>query len=232
MSQAITFSLSILGGVLPALFWLWFWLHEDKKHPEPKKRIIFAFLFGMIAVIVVLPIEKLIYEMFGQKLNMNSLLAWAAAEELVKFFAAYFTALRLRDTDEPVDFLIYMVSVALGFSALENTLFLANIIDTGAIAKSIVGTNMRFLGATLLHVVSSATIGAFMALSFYKDNETKKLTLGAGIIFSIALHTLYNFFIINFSERVFFVFSVVWISIIALIFMFEKIKETEPENIS
>ena len=55
--QTILFAL--LGGVLPALLWLWFWLKEDKKRPEPRGLILLAFIAGMLTVPVVLPFEKL-----------------------------------------------------------------------------------------------------------------------------------------------------------------------------
>ena len=29
-----TLGLSFVGGILPALIWLWFWLKEDKENPE------------------------------------------------------------------------------------------------------------------------------------------------------------------------------------------------------
>lgn len=230
MGFSLNTLLSILGGVLPALFWLWFWLHEDKKHPEPKKRIFLSFIFGMIAVAIVLPIEKLLFKFSSSEVNTTTLFLWAAVEELIKFGAAYFVVLRSREVDEPVDFLIYMLSTALGFSAFENTLFLLNGFDSSLLGDTLIRGNMRFIGATLLHTLTSATIGAFMALSFYKNKEVKRLALVAGLSLAIALHTLFNFFIMNVGQRVFFVFGAVWLSIMALIFMFEKIKSIKPDN--
>lgn len=228
MPSTNTIIFSLFGGILPALLWLWFWLHEDKKKPEPKKRILSSFVFGMIAVIVVLPIEKLFYNILGKSLGVEVLVTWSAIEEIVKFLAAYLAAIRFSDTDEPIDFVIYMVSAALGFSALENSFFLANLLGDGLVTQSIISGNMRFLGATLLHIITAATVGSFMAISFYKDHQTKKLSFGAGIMFAIVLHTLFNFFIIKTGSRVFFVFGTVWFFIIALIFMFEKIKSITP----
>ena len=52
--------LAFVGGIIPSLLWLWFWLNEDKKNPEPKGILSIVFIVGMIAVSFVLPIEKLI----------------------------------------------------------------------------------------------------------------------------------------------------------------------------
>jgi RsiW-degrading membrane proteinase PrsW (M82 family) len=49
------FFYGLLGGLLPALLWLWFFLKEDSKRPEPKWLILAAFLAGMLAVILALP---------------------------------------------------------------------------------------------------------------------------------------------------------------------------------
>jgi len=230
MSSTLTVFLSLMGGVLPALLWLWFWLREDKKRPEPKRRIVTAFVFGMLAVVLVLPIEQFVFKLLGPNLNIEILSLWAITEEVLKFLAAYFAAIRSRDADEPIDFVIYMVTVALGFSALENSLFLAKLMGDGLISQSIISGNMRFLGATLLHTITSATVGIFMAMSFYRSQKNKKLSLGAGIMFAIILHTIFNFFIISLGIRVFFVFGAVWLFIIALILLFEKIKTIDPKN--
>src|SRR3989344_349346 len=137
MAFALNSFLALLGGVLPAVFWLWFWLHEDRKHPEPKLRIYTTFAFGMAAVLLVLPVERFLFGILGSEIHIWTLLAWSAAEEIVKLFAAYFSALRYKVVDEPIDFLIYMVSTALGFSALENSLFLGNLLGQGLITQSI-----------------------------------------------------------------------------------------------
>lgn len=219
-----TIFLSLLGGVLPALLWLWFWLKEDRLHPEPKIRIIAVFLTGMVSVFVVLPLEKFVYTIALSAISLTTVVAWAAIEEIFKYVAAHFTALKRKVTDEPIDAVIYMITVALGFSAMENTLFLFNLIDTGLFSQSVITGNSRFLGAALLHVASSATIGVMVALSYYKKYSTKRIFLFTGVILSILLHTIFNLLIIRLGNNLFFVFAGVWVLIILLIVLIEKIK--------
>lgn len=52
---------ALLGGILPALFWLWFWIREDKLNPEPKSALLSAFAGGIIAVLLSLFFELIIY---------------------------------------------------------------------------------------------------------------------------------------------------------------------------
>ena len=84
---------------------------------------------------------------------------------------------------------------------------------------------MRFVGASLLHIMSSATIGVYMALAFYKSHVDKVFYTIAGVIVAIVLHTGFNLLIINSAEKnIFLTFGVVWVGIVAILLMFEKIK--------
>ncbi|MCW9054371.1 MAG: PrsW family intramembrane metalloprotease [Candidatus Pacebacteria bacterium] len=221
-----TFIFAFLGGLLPALLWLWFWLRQDK-HPEPKRLIFLAFFMGMLSVPFVVPFERYAQGIFTGTMMIAS---WAAIEELLKFGFAYFSVLRRKELNEPIDAVIYMISIALGFAALENTLFLVEPIADGDLVTSILTGNFRFLGATLLHVLSSATVGVFMALSFYRGKKVRSLFTIVGLILAILLHTLFNFFIINSNEtNILLVFAFVWAGIVALMLMLEKIKRIKQK---
>lgn len=227
---------AIIGGVGPALLWLWFWLREDSKHPEPRRVIALAFLTGMVAVAIVIPIEQWaaaliqahqIWIMQTLKMTAETLtfLAWSAIEEVVKFALAALIVLRRRDDNEPIDPIIYMVVVALGFAAAENTLFLLSPLSGITLADTIITGDYRFVGATLLHVLASAVIGASMALSFYKSRAKKIRYVTAGVILSVALHGLFNFLIMNTApENMVRTFSFVWAGLVALIAFLEFIK--------
>lgn len=213
---------ALLGGILPVLLWLWFWLKEDKKRPEPRGLIILAFIAGMIVVPLVLPFERFIDVNFTGTIVI---VLWAAIEEIFKYAAAYFAVLKRKEMDEPIDAVIYMITVALGFAALENTLFLLNPLMDGDFVNTIINGNLRFLGATLLHTLSSAAIGVMMALSFYRGTTFKKAYAFLGLILAIFLHTLFNFYIMKESgSQMLTVFFFVWVGIIILILFFEKIK--------
>jgi len=78
-------SLSLLGGLLPSLLWLWFWLKEDRLHPEPKLRVATVFLVGMVSVFIVLPIEKFIFEFNFLSISIMTVMLWASVEEIIKY---------------------------------------------------------------------------------------------------------------------------------------------------
>lgn len=215
--------IAVLGGILPALLWLAFWLMEDRCDPEPKRYILYCFLAGMVAVPLVLPLEKGVASYLG---GSQLLLVWAAIEELFKFGAAYVAALRFRVFDEPLDGVIYLVTAALGFSALENVFFLITPAGQGDLLRTIVTGDLRFIGASLLHTLSSATIGVSLALSFYKSVAWRKLSALIGVILAVALHTMFNFFILKSGGgSTFLVFLAIWLGIVALLFAIEQVKQ-------
>lgn len=224
--------IAFLGGLLPALLWLLFWLLEDRCEPEPKRYIFFSFVAGMLLVIpiplgshllgIVLPLEKLASVYFS---GTALVIAWAAIEEVFKFLAAYLVALRTRVFDEPLDGVIYLVTVALGFSAAENMLFLLGPLQDGNTLQAIATGNLRFMGATLLHTLSSATIGIALAISFYKSLPVRRMAALAGVILAVLLHAVFNFFILNRDGDVtFWVFLAVWFGIIAVLLFTERVK--------
>jgi len=221
--EPIVLLFAFIGGVLPALLWLAFWLLEDRCQPEPKRYIFFSFIAGMVVVLpFVLPLERLAAQYYS---GFLLLLAWAAIEEVFKFLAAYLVALRTRVFDEPLDAIIYMVTAALGFSALENVLFLIGPLGHGDVLRTVVTGDLRFIGATLLHTLSSATIGLGLALTFYKPGRVRLLATGIGLILAIMLHTLFNFFILRGDGgATFWIFLCIWFGIIAILLLVERVK--------
>lgn len=216
------FIVAFLGGLLPALFWLWFWLREDKGQPEPKALIASAFIAGMAVVPIVLPLQKFSLDYVS---GTALLFSWVVVEEVLKYAAALIVVLWNKAVDEPIDTIIYMITIALGFSALENALFIFTPFREGDYIASLLTGNFRFLGATLLHVLASGTVGAFMALAFYQSKVLRIFWSSVGLCIAIVLHMLFNFFIIDATgETILTVFLFVWMGVIALFLIFEKVK--------
>lgn len=219
---------AFFGGLLPAALWLWFWLKEDSARPEPKALIFFTFIAGFATVIMVLPFQEYIYRNFAGDIVLLFFL-WALIEEVFKYAAAHIAALRNKAVDEPIDMIIYMVTASLGFAALENALFIYNPLLAGNIADGILTGNLRFVGASLLHVMTSSVVGLTLAFAFYKDKRTKRLAAFLGLILATVLHTMFNLSIMDENGgNTFVTFLVLWISVIGLLLFFEKIKRLKP----
>jgi len=214
---------AILGGVIPSILWLWFWLkEEDNDDPEPPGLIILAFIMGGIIVLIAVWMEK--YSINFVKDKTLQIIVWASIEELLKFLGVALIVFGTNIVEEPIDYPVYFIACALGFAALENVLYLNQLFKVDGNVISLLTGNLRFLGSTLLHAIASGMIGSALGLSFYLRNY-RALYLFAGIICAIVLHSIFNFFIMKGSGGNFIsVFGFLWVIAIINILIFEKLK--------
>ena len=220
-------SLSILFGFLPPLIWLSLWLQEDTDHPEPNIAILRTFFLGSAAVIAALIIEGIL-QVFLEHNVLLLFFSWAIVEEGLKLIAVLL-AIKLFSApiDEPIDWIIYMITAALGFAGLENTLFLIEPFTNAFIMEGLVVTNLRFMGAMVLHLVASAAHGAALALCFYRREEMKRRYYVLGFSVAVVVHLAFNYILITGEQSTLSavsVFAGVWLLLLPLILIFEKVK--------
>ncbi len=228
-----TLGYAFLGGLLPSLIWLYFLLKEDAQHPEPKKLIALAFIAGIIAVPFALPLEQYVEQYAKMNLRTDTfvLTAWALIEETLKYIFAAVIILWRRAVDETPDYVIYMITVALGFAAAENMLFLLAPLMNGDIASSVFTGNLRFLGSTLLHVVASAAIGFAFAFSCRFNPPARATAAALGLILAIVLHTAFNMLIMRpGASSVLAAFFLVWMAAVIFFAVFEVLKYFKYKN--
>ncbi|OGF82376.1 hypothetical protein A3B18_02235 [Candidatus Giovannonibacteria bacterium RIFCSPLOWO2_01_FULL_46_13] len=226
-------SLVFLTGFIPPLLWLWFWLKEDP-HPESRRSLFTSFVAG-IAIVPFVLLAEYFWHRFALYAGISSgtsfsslwlLVPWAFIEEVAKFGAAWWADLKQSVYDEPVDAVIYLITVALGFAAMENVLFLFKSMGANEGIFAILATaNLRFIGATILHTVASGAVGVSIAFTFFHP-ERHSWNIWGGLILATVLHTAFNKFIMDAgsSGEVFQTFFLVWTLALILIFFFEKVK--------
>lgn len=220
--SVLHFFIAFAAGLVPAMFWLWFWIREDKNHPEPYRLVAVSVLSGMAVIPLVLPLQQLATELY---VGANLMLVWVTIEESLKYLVALVVVLWNKAVDEPIDMIMYMIFIAIGFAALENTLFIYNPVLQGAYEEIFITGGFRFVGATLLHILASATIGVCMAFAFYKSKTAKIMYGTIGLCIAIVLHALFNFSIMEAQlDTVLYIFLAVWTGIVVLFLFFEKIK--------
>jgi RsiW-degrading membrane proteinase PrsW (M82 family) len=215
--------IALIGGTVPALFWLWFWLKENQEKPEPKGLLIICFILGMLSVIFVLPIQKFIQSNISS--HQLQIISWASMEEIIKYLAVMIIVYRSSYIREPIDWPIFLITVALGFAAFENTLFLIKPLTLNQATVGLLTGQLRFLGSTLLHAVSSGIVGIALGLSFNMEWVKRKWYLFIGLILAISLHSVFNFFIMDNNGSNFLrVFAFLWVVTIIIMLLFEKIR--------
>lgn len=224
-----TLGYAFFGGLLPSIIWLYFLLKEDASHPEPRVLIALTFVAGMAAVPLALPFEHYAKEHLSG--NFSVLTAWALIEEALKYAMVAALILWRRAVDEAPDYVIYMITVALGFASAENMLFLVTPLADGNFVASFFTGDVRFLGSTLLHVVASAAIGFALAFSRGYRPGARMLTAAFGLILAIALHTVFNLLIINQgASSALAAFFFVWIVAVIFFAVFEVLKYFQYRN--
>lgn len=233
MSALGSYLLLVMLGILPSLIWLWYWLQKDS-HPEPKVLITKVLMLGIIlsplAIVFQLLFVNLIARLFGTDAASLSdgpgFYLWASfVEELVKYAAVFFVVLRSPEFDEPVDAMIYMLTAALGFAAMENILVINRVIGDGLTATAGIW-GLRFAGATLLHALSSALMGYFIALAWYFF-EYRKTLFSVGLALATLFHWTFNLFISHTERTLSLMYSTLLLIAMAFLVsaLFDKIKE-------
>ncbi|MFT7558085.1 MAG: RsiW-degrading membrane proteinase PrsW (M82 family) [Planctomycetota bacterium] len=216
-----TIGWAVVGGVAPTLLWLWFWLSHDD-HPEPRGFLLLIFFTGALGVLLALPLEQI-----SNNLTSGDLNVWinAGIEEVLKLGLVWLIALTSPLLDEPMDYIIYFITGALGFAALENTLFMINPIAISDIALTLTTSNLRFLGATLLHALASGVVGILLAISFHHSRFSHLWHGIIGILLAITLHALFNLFIVDGSSLgVMGTLSVLWVLFVVILLVIRRIK--------
>jgi RsiW-degrading membrane proteinase PrsW (M82 family) len=218
-----TLFLAIIGGAGPAILWLWFWFkEEDDERSDPVGLIILYFLLGAIVVLLAIWIEKASISIITDK-NLQ-IIAWATIEEILKLLAVSAILIGSHTIKKPLDYPMYFIACALGFAALENVLYLLRPIDVSGTIVGMFTGNLRYLGSTLLHAISSGMIGSALGLSFYMQ-KSRLFYIFVGTLCAIVLHSVFNFFIMKGTgENFLSVFGFLWVVAIINIIIFEKLK--------
>lgn len=237
-SPVINTAVLVILGMLPSLIWLSFYIRKDS-HPEPKHLISKVFLMGIIVSPIAILLQRGIIQM-GSILNYSGLFLtgsmsfflWAAlVEEAIKFYAVKTIVLNSPEFDEPVDAMIYMITAALGFAAMENILVMFNVIPDGAnAALSVWG--LRFAGATLLHALSSAILGYFLAMSWFFQAHRKKLFI-IGLIIATVFHFTFNVLLSSFDNKISgLVYATMLLALMALFvsILFDRARQRHAET--
>jgi RsiW-degrading membrane proteinase PrsW (M82 family) len=232
MNDFLNYPLYFFFGILPSLLWLQFYLRKDSE-PEPKLMILKVFFYGMLLTLPAVFLE-IVFSGEIKSLNLpprmllflNVFLGVAFIEEFLKFLVIKEVVIDDPAFDEPVDAMIYMIISALGFAAGENLLIMLPL-KNALLGEIFEISLLRFLGATFLHALSSAVVGFFIGLSFFKKEERVKL-ISVGLLLAVLLHGFYNFSIIEINNGLYLLipFLLLIISAVFVSSAFTKLKKT------
>lgn len=180
-----------------ALFIAWIWIdyfrNIDIFEKEKLKFILQTFLLGGVSVVVVVVINKLFLDEYGLNLNgkilndfVYSTVQIGVLEEFAKLLPFIVMLVFFKDQlNEPIDYLIYICVSALGFSAVENTLYFNNygsLLITG-----------RAILSTVSHMFDSALVAyGFILYRFHPKYTRPWILIGFFMLGSLS-HGVYDF---------------------------------------
>ena len=202
----------VLAAALPAVIWLAFFRAEDC-HPEPKRLLVYTFAIGALMSLPVLALQLLFQQITGATLEHTLILIIGLAfiEEVFKFLAAYWAVGKNPAFDEPIDAMVYLMAAGLGFATVENLFIIGksfDLLQTATFGPTAETLLLRFVGATLLHTLTSALVGYYWArgrlvLRGVRDRIHTSLVecIAIGLILATFVHALFNWLILRFQEE-------------------------------
>ncbi len=242
-------------GITPGVIWLLYFLRKDRQNPEPKGKIFQVFLWGMLATVPAVVIEIFFncilgyscsigtgFSLFQNIIFANMLVSTlvavffitATVEEFAKYCVVRSEVLNHKDFDEPIDAMIYSITVALGFASAENVLFVFMSPPNTAVITAV----MRFFSAIFLHALAGGFMGYFIGKVKEWEMKQNQMMPGirktrrafkykcAGITTAILLHGSYNFLIItNTRTSLAGVIVLILVSAIILSMAFKRLKK-------
>lgn len=222
----------IILGFLPSIVWLLIFLTKDPR-PEPKYLIVKVFLFGIVIAPVVVLLEAAVSGL-SKNYFISSTVAFftlaAFVEEYMKYWVVKVSVVSKPDFDEPHDSIIYMITAALGFAAMENILIAFKIYPEGfAAALGVIA--LRFTGATLLHALASGIVGYFLGLAWF-FYHFKRQIVGFGLVLASVLHLIFNYLIFINPEAALLSNTLLLLAMMVfLLILFDKLKSRHKQLI-
>ena len=217
----------LLVTILPSILIILFFVYSDKFR-EPRGEILKVFIYGILITIPAYFLNSYLSVFWYNNFRFSegligSFLTAAPVEEGLKLSILYFFVYKMKDFNEPIDGIVYGVTVSLGFATLENFYYvylLADYFQTSSMSLAI----LRSFSAIPAHAV----FGVFMGYFFMKYVFVKKANnLLFAFAIPIVLHGFYNLFIFsNFLVSLF----LILISWIIALRMFSALRQEQNKK--
>lgn len=186
------FILLLIASIGPGLLWLWYFYRLDRYEPEPLRIIFKVFLAGILLVIPAGLLEQFWRPQLMSAINhgkwfdylIMAFLVVALIEEGLKTGFLWWLIGKNKELDEPVDGIIYGITLGLGFASLENLLWASMFGFSVAALRAVI--------TTLAHASFTGWAGYY--ISKYKLESSKKILLiWSGFLVAMVSHGLYDF---------------------------------------
>jgi len=195
--------LTALVAAAPSVALLAYFYLRDRYEREPVLHLLAAYLLGMFAMLAARTaagfaasgVSLYWLEAGGESARaFDAFLLAGAIEEGAKWVMMVAAVYAWRQFDEPMDGLLYGVTIALGFATLENFLFLT--------ARGLGIGWQRAIFAVPAHALFGGAMGFYVGRAKFaparpgRDREVAQ-SLAASLLVPIAFHGAYNFALLH-----------------------------------
>lgn len=215
--------LVIVASVLPGILWVRYFQSKDRFEKEPWTKLFKVFVYGAVAVIPAALLEMPFRGLLGPDSPMLgrflvSFFVVGLGEEFFKFAAVYWSIFRDPEFNEPVDGIIYGVTAAIGFSVVENVLYISTFGLEIAPVRAVI--------ASLAHASFTGILGFYLGIAKQQTRPWPTIIKGIGI--AAFLHGLYDFVLLGQFISPFIAILFVGALFFLLLHLIERSLESSP----
>lgn len=184
----------MVAAILPALLLCLLIYFLDKYDRESFAHLAISFGLGMLCALPAVGIQWLSVKAGIEDSNhlifllINVFIVVALSEEVVKLATMLLYPYRQSFFDEPLDGIVYMMMIGMGFATVENLIY--------AQKFGMETTLVRSFTAVPAHAIFAVILGYFVGLSKFVDLDKKRL-IGKGLLITVIIHGFYDFFLLQ-----------------------------------
>ncbi len=213
---------SLLAAFIPMLIYLVLIWWMDKYDREPILFLFIHFLWGALGAVIIGISGSMILAAFtglvGAESKSSSLIQTIFfapfSEEIAKgLFLLY--SINSKKFDNITDGIVYGAAIGLGFGMTENFIYFLTYGDSFSSWIQLV--LIRSLFSAVMHCISTATFGAFLAIAKFSSPIGQSTLPFAGLMLAMLIHFLWNAAI---SFETTFFYGFIFMIFLALIFFF------------
>ncbi|HTE52531.1 MAG TPA: PrsW family glutamic-type intramembrane protease [Kofleriaceae bacterium] len=181
----------------PSALWLGYFRAQDHHEPDPMPLVLVMYLAGALVAgpIASFAVDQALrpdvaagpdFARFGAERLVSAFLVIAVAQELCKYAVVRYTVYSLPDLGNPVDGMVYMTAVGLGFATFRSHALLSEL--HGEVLLSLAAA--RVAVTTLAHACFAAVLGLAIGWAKFSSRTPgrRSLVLVAGLVAAIALN--------------------------------------------
>ena len=184
---------TLLITIVPSILILLYFVLSDRFR-EPTHSIVLIFCLGVVICFPAGAINGYMHDSFcnGSKLSHRlyySFFGPAWSEELLKFLVLYFCVLKREEFNEPMDGIVYGVTVSLGLATFENYDYVFRLAEIWEMDPQQLAI-LRSYSAVPMHGLNGCIMGFFFGIYAF---SLKKKYLILCLLIPYLFHGFYNF---------------------------------------